>query len=364
MQSIQETRREAPPASADSLFHADRGVRIWLIACCALITAMVTIGGITRLTGSGLSITDWAPIMGAIPPLNEADWNAAFAKYREIPQFKLVNPDITLSGFKFLFFWEWFHRLVGRSIGLVTFLPGIWFYATKRISRRLALRVLLGIVLGGLQGALGWFMVKSGLSERVSVSHFRLAAHLSLALVILSYFVWLTLSVFLGDRPVERDQLRARAFLRPRLAPYLALIGLQIVYGAFVAGMKAGYGFNTFPLMDGMLVPRNLLAFEPAWVNAFENPATLQWIHRSLGWLVFFSSLGLWLSVRARAPRGEIRRPMTGLAHLVFVQFLLGVGTLLTVVSLPFAVLHQLGAAMVVVFATWLAHAMKRPVSS
>jgi cytochrome c oxidase assembly protein subunit 15 len=344
------------PASRSALYHPDPEVRAWLIAICVLVTVMVSIGGITRLTGSGLSITDWAPIMGAIPPLSEADWQVAFEKYRQIPQYRLQNSHLSLGDFKFLFFWEWFHRLVGRLIGLVSFLPGIWFFFRGRISKRLALRVLVGIFLGGLQGALGWFMVKSGLVERTSVSHYRLAAHLVLALVILAYFVWLTRSVFIDEKST-REETPGSAFVRPFYPFLAALFFLQIVYGAFVAGMKAGFAFNTFPLMAGALVPSNLFELTPGWTNLFENPATIQWIHRILGWAAFFSTNGLWFALaRRRVPRGEIHRQVAAIAQMTIVQFALGVATLVWVVPLTLAVLHQFGAALLVILLTRLGH--------
>jgi cytochrome c oxidase assembly protein subunit 15 len=205
-------------------------------------------------------------------------------------------------------------------------------------------------------------MVKSGLVERTSVSHYRLAAHLSLALAILAYFVVLTRSVFVGDAPLARDQDAARAFLR-RFFPYLiVLFSLQILYGAFVAGMKAGFAFNTFPLMAGKLVPSNLLELSPSWLNLFENPATLQWIHRSLGWAALIAANGVWTAIlRKKTPRGEVRRGATMLAHLTFLQFVLGVATLVFVVPLPLAVLHQFGAALIVSALAWLGHTLHRP---
>lgn len=341
-----------------SLHHSSRAVHLWLIAICGLVTTMVSIGGMTRLTGSGLSITDWAPIMGAIPPLSEEAWQAAFQKYQQIPQYKLVNAGIPLSEFKFLFFWEWFHRLVGRLIGIVVLLPGIYFWIRGLISKALARRVLLGFFLGGLQGALGWFMVMSGLSERTSVSHFRLAAHLSLALLILSYFVWLTRSVIVGTARKNAEP-ESFAFLRPKYGALVALFSLQIIYGAFVAGLKAGHAFNTFPLMAGSWIPSNLFEFSPLWINFLENPAMVQWIHRTLGWAAFFSTLAVWITLARRGvPRGPLRKTATGLAHMVFLQFTLGVFTLIYAVPVALGVLHQLGAALIVILLTLLGHAL------
>lgn len=336
-------------------------VKVWLLLICAMITTMVSIGGITRLTGSGLSITDWAPIMGAIPPLTDAAWQIAFEKYQQIPQYKLVNEGISLSAFKFLYFWEWFHRLVGRLLGVVVLIPGIYFYARKKITPQLARRVLLGFFLGGLQGALGWFMVKSGLSERTSVSHFRLAAHLSLALLILSYFVWITRSVFLQSREQTPETPETIAYLAPKFKILLILFAVQIIYGAFVAGLKAGHAFNTFPLMAGSFIPPNLWEFTPAWMNLFENPATVQWIHRMLGWTVFLFTNTLWISLLSRkAPRTPARRATTGLAHLTIFQFTVGVLTLLFSVPVSLGVLHQFGAAAIVIELTILGEILNR----
>lgn len=351
---------EPMPENSPSLLHPSRAVRIWLLSICAVLILMITIGGITRLTGSGLSITDWKPIMGAIPPLHAGDWQIAFEKYQQIPQFKLVNSAISLPDFKFLFFWEWFHRLIGRVIGVIVLVPGIYFYARKMITKRLAVRVTVGFILGGLQGALGWFMVMSGLSERTSVSHFRLAAHLGLALLILSYFVWLTRSVFVGERKLAEDQETAAHFMRPRMKYIYVIFIIQIIYGAFVAGMKAGKIFNTFPLMDRSIVPGNLFSFEPFWLNFFENPATVQWIHRCFGWTAFAVANLAWvLLLRMKVPRGEVRRITAALAHLTIVQFVVGVAALLYAVPVSLGVLHQFGAALVVVVLTLLGHVLQ-----
>ncbi len=345
------------------LRHFSTSVRAWLLLVCVTLVTMIAIGGITRLTGSGLSITDWQPIMGAIPPLSEAHWEIAFEKYKAIPQYREVNSGMDLDQFKFIYFWEWFHRLIGRLIGLVVLIPGIVFYLRGMISSRLAKRALIGFLLGGLQGALGWFMVQSGLTERVSVSHYRLAAHLGLALVILAYFVDLTRSVFVGRSPISPGQENAALWLRPKFRWLVALFALQIVYGAFVAGMKAGFAFNTFPLMAGSVIPPNLFELDPLWRNAFDNPATVQWIHRTLGWIVFGFSNFLWLSlVFQRRPRGEIRREVAALAHLTILQFAVGIATLVMAVPVFLGVLHQLGAALIVSMLALLAHSLRRSV--
>ncbi len=347
-------------STARDLFSPRTSVRIWLVIICVMLVTMVSIGGITRLTGSGLSITDWKPIMGAIPPLNDADWEVAFEKYRQIPQYRLVNEGMPLSEFKFIFFWEWFHRLLGRLIGIVVLLPGAFFFVRGHLGRPLAKAVCIGFLLGGLQGALGWFMVMSGLTERVSVSHYRLAAHFGLALVILAYFVSLTRAVFTGDRALAEDQVAAADWLRPKFRWLVALFAIQIVYGAFVAGMKAGFAFNTFPLMAGHFAPPNLWELTPVLANLVDNPATVQWIHRQLGWIAFLAANGIWIGLLLRrTPRGSVRRWTTGLAHMTLVQFLLGVATLVYGVPLGLGVAHQAGAAMIVVILSLLGQTLR-----
>jgi len=337
-----------------------RGVLPWLVSIAILITIMVSIGGITRLTGSGLSITDWKPIMGAIPPLTDLDWQETFAKYQASPQGTQVNHQMALPEFKFIFFWEYFHRLVGRLIGFVSLVPLVYFWARKKISRRLAGRVLIGVALGGLQGALGWFMVKSGLVDLPAVSHFRLAAHLGLALFILAYFVWLIQDFRTGRSAISVENPARIRSLKTHFSALRALFILQIAYGAFVAGLKAGFGFNTFPKMAGQWFPGNFWALDPAWINPFENPASVQWIHRTLGWCVLVTAAAFLFRVRRAAVPREIRIWGASLGHMTFVQFLLGVATLVLVVPIPLAVLHQFGAALIVILLTGTTHAFSR----
>lgn len=337
----------------------DRAVLGWLVAIAALVTIMVSIGGVTRLTGSGLSITDWKPLMGAIPPLNEEQWLEVFGKYQASPQGTQVNHAMTLAEFKFIYFWEYFHRLVGRLIGVVAIMPLIFFWIKRRISKDLAGRVLIGVALGGLQGALGWFMVKSGLIDIPAVSHYRLAAHLGLALVILAYFVWLIQDVRTGRAPIVGDP-KTTHTVRRQFRWLRALFILQITYGAFVAGLKAGFGFNTFPKMAGEWIPGNFWALEPTWINPFENPASVQWMHRTMGWLVLFSVIFFAVQIRRAGVPREIRTWGTALMHMTFAQFLLGVLTLVYVVPVPLAVLHQFGAAVLVILLTGTTYAFSR----
>lgn len=346
-------------------FESDSNVRIWIGSICFLLVLLISIGGITRLTGSGLSITDWKPIMGAIPPLHEAEWNDAFLKYQQIPQFKLVNHQMTLSEFKFIFFWEWFHRLIARLIGVVVLIPALYFWFKNRISARVMKRVLIGFLLGGLQGAMGWFMVMSGLSERVSVSHFRLAAHLSLALLILAYFTWLLRDLQTKRTPIEENQLMAASRISPIYRVVLGLFVFQIIYGAFVAGLKAGWGFNTWPKMNGEWIPSSFFALDGGWLlNILSNPAAVHWIHRTNGILLGLFAFWLWVQARRYNAKNELRRFTIGLSHGLMTQFWVGVLTVVLVMPISLAVFHQFFAALLVMLAASLGHTLSRSKAS
>lgn len=335
------------------------GVRIWVASLCGMVIVMVTLGGVTRLTGSGLSITEWKPILGAIPPLSEAAWQEAFSKYQQIPQFKLINSAMTLSEFKFIFFWEWFHRLWGRLIGLAFFMPWAFFLLRGKVSGSLAKRLFAAFVLGGLQGALGWFMVKSGLSERTSVSHYRLAAHLLLALAVLGYLFRIYLDLVRPNSPTLKAAPVLPGLVRASQA-LVALIVLQIFYGALVAGLKAGYGYNTFPLMMGQLLPAEAFSIQPLWLNALDNPALVQFIHRTLGWLTLGSVLGFALWTGRRCGDPIVRVSVRGLMAVVLLQFVMGVATLVWAVPLALGAVHQLGACALLVVALWVQHSLRR----
>jgi cytochrome c oxidase assembly protein subunit 15 len=328
-------------------------VVIWLGTLCAMVVGMVVIGGITRLTGSGLSMVEWSPLLGAIPPLSDADWRSAFERYQRFPQYKLVNAGMTLGAFKAIFFWEYLHRLVGRLIGVVFILPWLWLTVTRRVDGRLSRRLAGGLVLGGMQGALGWFMVKSGLVDQPAVSHFRLAAHLVLALVVLAYLLWLLLDLWPSPPGPVPGPLHVGAPL------LLALVLLQIVYGAFTAGMKAGYGYNTFPTMNGEWIPSGATRLAPLWTNLFENPTAVQFLHRTFGWSLLFATVGVWLFVRSLPLRPSSRRSLGALTVLVSLQFVLGVATLLMIVPVGLAVLHQFCACLVFTSAVVLNHSVR-----
>ncbi|MCX7960895.1 MAG: COX15/CtaA family protein [Burkholderiales bacterium] len=323
-----------------------RAVAAWLFSCDALVFAVVVVGGITRLTESGLSIVEWQPIAGVLPPLAQADWEALFAKYRTTPQFSQAFPDMDLEGFKRIFWWEYFHRLLARAIGLVFLLPFLWFLLRGRLERSLAWKLAGVFVLGALQGALGWYMVQSGLVAEPRVSHFRLTAHLGLALLIFAACLWLAMEL-----------LRPRAGARPQ--PFaLALAGLVFLMalsGGFVAGLRAGHAYNTFPLMNGHLVPPETFMLEPWWRNFLWNVATVQLVHRGFFWLLLALVPLLWWRLRAT----EARLAAHCLLAMFAVQAALGISTLLLKVPIPLAAAHQGGAVLLFACALWTAHAAR-----
>ena len=334
-----------------------RAVAAWLFAVAALVLAMVTVGGATRLTGSGLSITEWQPLLGAIPPLSEADWLVAFAKYQQIAQYKLINKGMSLDAFKVIFWWEWSHRQLGRFIGLAYALPLLAFAASGAIPRGTMPKLLGLLVLGGLQGAMGWYMVKSGLTDRTSVSQYRLAAHLTLAALIFAGLIWVALDI-LGRARVRLQTVAQGAVATASIL--IALVLLQIALGALVAGTNAGLSHNTWPLMDGRIFPTGVLAMSPAWLNAFENVATIQFNHRMTAYLL--AALALWQGWRcwSTADDEQVRRSGLFLALAVMGQIGLGVWTLLLAVPLWLGLAHQALAMVVLALAVWHRHAIVR----
>jgi cytochrome c oxidase assembly protein subunit 15 len=279
-------------------------VRAWLVFMAVLVFAMVIVGGATRLTDSGLSITEWQPILGAIPPLNEADWQEALEKYRQIPEYQLINKGMSLADFKFIYWWEWGHRFLGRFIGIAFFVPLMFFWLTGRLERSQLPRLLGLFVLGGLQGALGWYMVMSGLVERTDVSQYRLSAHLTLATVIFAALVWTAMGYGNTRRPAAWTvPLGSGAFA------VVLLVIAQTALGGFVAGLDAGMAYNTWPLMDGKIIPDGLMVMDPAWRNLFENALTVQFQHRMAAYLI--TGVVIW---QGSARHG--RRQPAGGAHV------------------------------------------------
>jgi cytochrome c oxidase assembly protein subunit 15 len=332
-----------------------RAVAWWLLVCAALVAAMVLVGGVTRLTHSGLSIVEWQPLVGAIPPLNEAQWQEVFEKYKQTPEYKLVNFGMSLEAFKGIFFWEYVHRLLGRLIGLAFLVPLVWFWLRGRLDRPLAWKLVGVFLLGGLQGALGWYMVQSGLVDDPRVSHFRLTAHLGLAFLIFGAMLWIALDLLHPRRT-------APAAAPSRLAGWVAaLVFGQVLLGGLVAGIRAGKAYNTFPLMDGRIVPPEIFMIEPWWKNFFYNMATVQFDHRLMAWLLLALVAWLWWRTIRAAPGARARLAAHLLAILFVAQFALGVWTLLLQVPVALGAAHQFVAVLVFGAALACAHALRKP---
>ena len=305
---------------------------------------MVMIGGITRLTDSGLSIVNWRPLMGSIPPLNETQWLEVFNSYKAFPEYQKINAGMSLSEFKQIFFWEYFHRLFGRLIGMVFFFPYLYFFLKKRLDKKLNLKLLVAFILGGSQGLLGWYMVKSGLVDRPDVSHFRLAAHLGLAFLIIGYISW----IIFGLIQTEKMQLTRKPKIYKIIMIFLGLLSFQIIYGAFVAGLDAGIGYNTFPKMGRSWIPNVLFTYPSLIKDLLENNATVQFIHRIGGWsILLFSFVFIYLKKKLTNPFQ--RKSLTLLTGMIHLQFILGVVTIILSVPLHVALLHQLGACILLI---------------
>ena len=343
------------PASAAALprTRTERPIVIWLLTVAALIFAMVVVGGVTRLTRSGLSIVEWNPIMGVIPPLSEQAWLAEFAKYQTSPEYLHVNAGMTLAAFKDIYYVEWAHRLLGRLIGLVVFVPLIYFAVRRQIARSLVPKVIIMLVLGGLQGALGWYMVKSGLVNIPRVSPYRLTAHLAMAVAIYSYVLWIVFGLI---RPVRREA--ASPALRRMSIAMLTLVYLMILAGGFVAGTKAGFVFNTFPLMAGQFVPPGLYALHPWWTNMFENLATVQFDHRLLAYTLAIVGVLYYALAKRFSLTPPVRIALNAFLAALFIQIALGISTLLLIVPVWLGALHQAGALVVLTLTLFLVHSL------
>ena len=330
----------------------DPAVAAWLFVLCGMLLVMVTLGGATRLTGSGLSIMEWAPLMGTLPPFSEAEWRRLYALYQKIPQYTLVNQGFGLEGFKDIFWLEWTHRLWGRLIGVALVLPLLAFAWQGRIPRRLGLRLLGLLALGAVQGLVGWVMVASGFEpDRTAVSPYRLVLHLALAVGLYAALLWTALGVLRGPAPHRPARL---------LACTAAAVALTMLAGGFVAGLKAGLTYNSFPLMDGQLVPAGYAALHPWLLNLFENVAAVQFDHRLLATATVLVA-GLAVAVGMRGATGGLRAALLALGAAVIAQYGLGVVTLLHAVPVPLGAAHQ-ALAMLVLTATLVAlHLQRRP---
>lgn len=331
-------------------------VAAWLLVCCALVFAIVVVGGVTRLTRSGLSIVEWQPILGTLPPMNQAQWLEAFAQYQLTPEYLKVNRGMSLEAFKGIFWWEYFHRLLGRLIGFAFLLPLLWFWWRGQIRRSLALKLAGIFVLGGLQGAMGWYMVKSGLVDDPRVSQYRLTAHLSIALAIYAAMLWTALGLLYRDPAPTNPRtapLRKLGWIITSLVVYMAMTG------GFVAGIRAGAAYNTFPLMNGHWLPPEMFLLEPWYANFFNNMATVQFDHRLGAWALALFVPWFWLRARrmSLAPRAVLALNL--LLGMLALQIALGIATLLLAVPIALGAAHQGGAVLLLTAALLVNHALR-----
>jgi cytochrome c oxidase assembly protein subunit 15 len=334
-------------ASVAATARDHRAVGLWLAASALMVFAMMVIGAITRLTESGLSMVEWRPLIGTLPPFTEAEWQRVFALYKETSQYQLMNRGMGLAEFREIFFWEWLHRLWGRLIGLVFALPFLWFLIRGRLPAGYAKHGWILLGLGALQGVIGWWMVKSGFVDRTEVSQYRLAVHLGLAFFILGYLVWLALGLLW---PVETGRAPAPRGYRRLGAWCHAVVFFTVISGAIVAGSRAGFLYNEWPTMGGGFVPGNFWDATLGWRNLFENHVVVQFDHRMMAYLTLAVVAAFWIGDRLH---GRVRLAAHGLMAGVLLQLVLGVATLLTVVWLPLGVLHQAGAAIVFCLTLW-----------
>ncbi len=336
-------------------------VKIWLLSACILILTMVVIGGVTRLTNSGLSMVHWEPVKGVIPPLNHADWVDEFSHYKQYPEFQKLNYQMSLSEFKSIFFWEYFHRLIGRFIGIYFLIPFTIFFYKKMLPQGITKNLLIMFILGGLQGFMGWYMVKSGLVDIPYVSHYRLAIHLFLAIFLVAYIFWTYLQYYAAS-PKSLLVMTRLEFQAIRILPVIIMV--QIFWGAFTAGLHAGLGWNTFPLMDGQWIPSGLMEYSPKWLSFFEHHMTVQFMHRVLA--VIILSITIWIVIKGWKKNLDTlhRRAFGVMGTLVIFQFTLGILTLLTRVNIPLAVLHQLFAVLLLLSSIYLVHFYPRRIET
>jgi len=333
----------------------DRQVGGWLLCCAAVVFGMILLGGVTRLTHSGLSMVEWQPLIGAIPPLSEQAWQETFDKYKQFPEYRKVNLGMSLEEFKSIFLFEYLHRLLGRMIGVIFLLPLLWFAYRHRLRPGLAPSLTVLFLLGAAQGLLGWYMVKSGLVDNPRVSQYRLTAHLGLAVAIYGWMLWLAFDLLL---PAPGGSAAPRA---GRWALGLvALVYLMILSGGLVAGTRAGFAYSTWPLMGDSFIPRGLYAGTPAWLDAFEDITTVQFNHRMFAYLLVFLIVGFCLRVWRRVPQRRVRAGLALLLLALALQVSLGISTLLLHVPVPLAAAHQGGAMLLLAAAVFCAHTLRR----
>lgn len=340
----------------DSIAHRshNRSVAIWLLVCCGLVFAMVVLGGFTRLTGSGLSIVDWQPLMGWLPPLSDAEWQRVFEMYQQSPEFLKVNSHMDVAAFKGIFWLEFLHRLLGRTIGIVFLLPFIYFLVTGAIKLREWPRYMLMFILGGLQGVLGWYMVKSGLIDNPHVSQYRLTAHLFAAFLIYAYMFWVAMTLLFPS-----DSQNQHPWFGKTLA-LTVLTSVTIISGGFVAGLKAGKIYNTFPMMGDAWLPPGGMALEPWWRNFFDNITVVQFDHRVLAITTLVAVVAYWFKARATDLPARSRPAVNALLHTAVLQVALGITTLLLAVPILLGVLHQAVAMLLFTVILYILHSLRR----
>ena len=338
--------------------NSHKSIAIWLLICCATVFGMVVLGGVTRLTGSGLSMVQWAPIMGILPPLDQAAWEETFRLYQQFPEFQLKNFSMTLDEFKSIFWFEYSHRLLGRGIGIIFFLPFLFFLFTGKVNKSLTPKLIAMFILGGLQGLMGWYMVKSGLVDDPHVSQYRLTAHLSLAIIIYGYMFWVALDLLL---PKDNN---IATVMNPKLSQLsmiiTSLIFITIMSGGFVAGTRAGFAFNTFPLMNEQLIPDGLFEMQPIWHNFFENIMTVQFDHRVLATMLFLAVPVFWLKTRKFNLKPTAQIGVHLLLAALALQITLGISTLLLIVPVSLAAAHQAGAVILLTASLFVSHQLRQ----
>ena len=333
----------------------NRAVATWLLICCGLVFIMVVLGGFTRLTGSGLSMVDWRPLMGILPPLSDTEWQRVFEMYQQSPEFQKVNSAFGVDDFKSIFWLEYLHRLLGRTIGIVFLVPFVFFFAKGYIRPCEWAKYLLMFILGGMQGLLGWYMVKSGLVDVPHVSQYRLTAHLVAAFVIYAYMFWVAMSLLF---PPAKDASR-HPWYGKTLALFV-LVSTTVVSGGFVAGLKAGKIYNTFPLMGDHWFPPGLMALEPFWRNFFDNMTTVQFNHRYLAITTFALIVVYWFKLRGTGLPARIRPAVNALLHTAVLQVALGITTLLLAVPVILGAMHQAVGMLLFTVVLYLVHALRR----
>ena len=350
---MNSTYNSASPA-VETAISRPNALITWLMCVAGLVFAMVVVGGITRLTESGLSITEWKPITGALPPLNEASWLSEFEKYKQIPEYTQINgpAGMTLAEFKFIYFWEWIHRLLGRVIGLAFALPLAWFWVKKAIPAGYKSRLLALLALGALQGTIGWWMVSSGLSARTDVSHYRLAVHLLTALTILGGLVWTALDL----HALAKDPLARPATMTGYAATVLSILFIQLLFGAWVAGLNAGYVANTWPLMNDRFYPEGVDTTQGVFFALVNDPYLTHFVHRWWAWV----AVAALLLLARRVKKAGVRRASVAIHGTYGIQIILGIATVMTGVNIVLAVSHQAVGALVVASAVWGAHVLGR----